>query len=244
MGLFLNYSFRSILVRKLTTTLTVLGLGLVVFVFAAVLMLGMLPYQLAGYGAIQPRLAESALAMWGAIPDGQTAWFNFHWASRIYSAASFGIAILLAAAATSWKNRTAGIIAKTAVVGYIGLMAAFHAGLSVDWREANQMRNELVAGLVKEVPDLKPGSNLVFVDFQLSHKRVVVFRGWLGLKELVRKIKAVLLEIKEISPIDEVKFYDMSQALNLDERIAARMATMDDESGLVLPEEAADVQMG
>jgi len=39
MGLFLNYSFRSILVRKLTTTLTVLGLGLVVFVFAAVLML-------------------------------------------------------------------------------------------------------------------------------------------------------------------------------------------------------------
>jgi ABC-type antimicrobial peptide transport system permease subunit len=39
MGLFLNYSFRNILVRKLTTTLTVLGLGLVVFVFAAVLML-------------------------------------------------------------------------------------------------------------------------------------------------------------------------------------------------------------
>jgi len=153
---------------------------------AAILILGMLPYQLAGYGAIPPTLPESALAMWAVIPDGQTSWFNFHWASRIYSAASFGIAILLAAAATSWKNRTAGIIAKSAVVGYIGLMAAFHAGLGVDWREANQMRNELVAGLVKEVPDLKPGSNLVFVDFQLSHKRVVVFRGWLGLKELVR----------------------------------------------------------
>lgn len=39
MGLFLNYSFRNILVRKLTTTLTVLGLGLVIFVFTAVLML-------------------------------------------------------------------------------------------------------------------------------------------------------------------------------------------------------------
>ncbi|MDX9857051.1 MAG: HDOD domain-containing protein [candidate division Zixibacteria bacterium] len=64
------------------------------------------------------------------------------------------------------------------------------------------------------------------------------------IEKSVRKIKAVLLEIKEISPIDEVKFYDMSQALNLDERIAARMATIDDESGLVLPEEAADVHMG
>ncbi|MBD3401480.1 HDOD domain-containing protein [candidate division GN15 bacterium] len=58
----------------------------------------------------------------------------------------------------------------------------------------------------------------------------------------IRKIKAVLLEIKDISPIDEVKFYDMSQALNLDERIAKRMATLDEESGLVLPEEAVDIQ--
>lgn len=39
MGLFLGYSLRNLLVRKLTTTLTVLGLGLVVFVFAAVLMM-------------------------------------------------------------------------------------------------------------------------------------------------------------------------------------------------------------
>lgn len=62
------------------------------------------------------------------------------------------------------------------------------------------------------------------------------------IEKSVRKIKAVLMEIKDISPIDEVKFYDMSQALNLDERIARRMATMDDESGLVLPEEAADLQ--
>lgn len=37
--LFLKYSFRNLLVRKLTTLLTVLGLGLVVFVFGAVLML-------------------------------------------------------------------------------------------------------------------------------------------------------------------------------------------------------------
>jgi len=39
MSLFITYSLRNLFVRKLTTTLTVLGMGLVVFVFAAVLML-------------------------------------------------------------------------------------------------------------------------------------------------------------------------------------------------------------
>jgi putative ABC transport system permease protein len=39
MTLFLSYSLRNLLVRKLTTVLTVLGLGLVVFVFCTVLML-------------------------------------------------------------------------------------------------------------------------------------------------------------------------------------------------------------
>ncbi|HWO58154.1 MAG TPA: ABC transporter permease [bacterium] len=40
MGLFLSYTWRNLTTRKLTTALTVLGMGLVVFVFAAVLMLG------------------------------------------------------------------------------------------------------------------------------------------------------------------------------------------------------------
>jgi HD-like signal output (HDOD) protein len=57
----------------------------------------------------------------------------------------------------------------------------------------------------------------------------------------IKKIKAVLLEIGEISPIDEVKFYNMSQALNLDERIAARMESLDSDTGLVLPKEVAEV---
>ncbi|MEO5359650.1 MAG: ABC transporter permease [Nitrospirota bacterium] len=39
MGLMLQYSLRNLLRRRLTTTLTALGMGLVVFVFAAVLML-------------------------------------------------------------------------------------------------------------------------------------------------------------------------------------------------------------
>ncbi len=53
-----------------------------------------------------------------------------------------------------------------------------------------------------------------------------------------RKIVAVLEEIKEISPIDDVAFYEMSQAMKLDDRIEKRMQTSQHDSGLVLPEEA------
>ena len=54
----------------------------------------------------------------------------------------------------------------------------------------------------------------------------------------INKIRAVLEEIKDISPIDEVEYYDMSQAMNLDERIATRMSKLSEDTGLVLPESA------
>jgi len=43
----------------------------------------------------------------------------------------------------------------------------------------------------------------------------------------VRKIVAVLDEMKEISPIDKTRFYNMSEAMNLDDRIAARLEKME-----------------
>ncbi len=57
----------------------------------------------------------------------------------------------------------------------------------------------------------------------------------------IRKIVAVLEEIKEISPIDDIAFYEMSKAMKIDDRIERRMAQLGNESGLVLPEEAADL---
>lgn len=45
----------------------------------------------------------------------------------------------------------------------------------------------------------------------------------------ILKITAVLAEIKEISPIDEVEFYDMSQAMKVDDRIEKRMKMMAEE---------------
>lgn len=42
----------------------------------------------------------------------------------------------------------------------------------------------------------------------------------------ILKISAVLAEIKEISPIDDIEFYDMSQAMKVDDRIERRMKKM------------------
>ena len=53
----------------------------------------------------------------------------------------------------------------------------------------------------------------------------------------VNKIVAVLAEMKDISPIDEVEFLSTSKAMNMDDRIAKRMQTMEGDSGLVLPVE-------
>jgi len=54
----------------------------------------------------------------------------------------------------------------------------------------------------------------------------------------VKKIVAVLAEMKEVSPMGEVEFLSASRAMNMDERIQKRIEEMDKESGMVLPEEA------
>lgn len=48
--------------------------------------------------------------------------------------------------------------------------------------------------------------------------------------ESVRKIIAVIEEMKEVSPIDQKKFDSMSKAMNIDDRIKSRLARMEKES--------------
>lgn len=59
------------------------------------------------------------------------------------------------------------------------------------------------------------------------------------IENAVRKTVAVIAEIKDISPIDEVEFYTMSQAMKLDDRISRRVKELAEDSGLVLPDDAA-----
>jgi hypothetical protein len=155
-----------------------------------ILVLGMLPYQLAGYGSFAPQLVETLMVKCGVMPDGDLSWFNFTWASRIYSSASYGVAILLAFGLTVWQHSSAKLIGKTAALVVIGFMAVFHAGLSQDWREAAEIRNDLVRSLVSQAPAVKSGTNFVFLDIACSHKRAEVIRKENGLRELVQMLHA------------------------------------------------------
>jgi len=59
-------------------------------------------------------------------------------------------------------------------------------------------------------------------------------------EQSIWRIAAVLAEMKEISPIDDVEFYHMSQAMNLDDRIKQRVKQLSKESGLVMPNEVEE----
>ena len=154
----------------------------------AILVLGMLPYQLAGYGSVPPKLVDSVLVKWGLLPHGDATWFNFNWSSRIYSSSSFGLAILLAAFATMWKTRALRLAGQVIAVAALGFMALFHSGLSTDWKEAAEIRNGLTRSLVSQAPEVEPHTNFVFLNLDSRHKRAVVFRGWMGLKALTRML--------------------------------------------------------
>ncbi len=162
------------------TYVAVLGLG--------ILFLGMVPYQIAGYGGSDPKIVDTVLAQWGQVSEQHPAWFNFNEASRIYSSASYGVAILIAVAATGWKRTIIRNVAQILVVIAIGCMAAFHAGLSLDWKEASVIRNELARSLISRAPSVQTGTNFVFIDLALYHKRAAVIRGWAGLRELTRML--------------------------------------------------------
>ncbi len=160
--------------------LIVIGIGILFF--------GMLPYQLAGYGSESPTLINTVLAKWGIIKDSGSAWFNFHEAGRIYSSASYGLAILMGTLVTCWQARKAKLLANSAAVTCIGFMVLFHAGLSVDWKEAAHDRNDLLRSLISRVPGVKPKTNFVFFDLESYHERAVVVRGWAGLRDMVRML--------------------------------------------------------
>ena len=159
-----------------------LGLG--------ILLLGMAPYQLAGYGMFSPRLVDSLLVKCGLLPQGDLSWFNFTWSSRIYSSASFGAAILLAAGLVGWRKPSANAVGKAVALVVIGFFAVFHTGLSQDWREAAEVRNNLIRSLVAQVPAVRSGTNFLFLDIDCSHKRAEVVRKWNSMRELIRMLYA------------------------------------------------------
>ena len=156
----------------------------------AIIVLGMAPYQLAGYGSLIPKISETVMTKYGLIEGEYTPWFNYNWSSRIYSSASFGVAILFALFMTFWKTLRARYVAYSLGSAFMGLAVVFLASLIVEWTEAAQIRNSICRSFVSQVPDVELGTNLLFLDLESYHKRAAVFRGWNGLRELVKMIYA------------------------------------------------------
>jgi hypothetical protein len=156
----------------------------IIFLGLCIFLLGMLPYQLAGYGSVIPDISETFLTKAGVI-DGSTKWFSFDAMSRIYSSASFGIAIIIAAVLTLWRSPWQRKLSASVAALILGCMIAFHVGLRVDWKEAAQIRNDIVKSLITQVPNVIPNTNLIFLDLECNHKRAAVFRGWIGLRSLI-----------------------------------------------------------
>jgi len=153
-----------------------------------ILLLGMVPYLMAGYGSTTPTIAETVRVKWNFFPSDAASWFNFNWSSRIYSSGTFGLAILIAALCAGWKKPWVQVVTKVGAIAVLGGMVVFHAGLMTDWQEAAQIRNSLVRSLVSQVPGVQPETNFVFLNLDCRHKRAAVFRHWGGLRELVRML--------------------------------------------------------
>ena len=137
----------------------------------AVLVLGMLPYLLAGYNPAM----------------------GFTSQSRVYSSGTFGLAILFALLFSAPKDKRILFGTKVIAVGMIGLMAVFLADLRIGWQEATDKREKLLASLLKQVPDVKPGTTFLLMDVQSyvskgGMDRAVVFQGVDGIGEFVRML--------------------------------------------------------
>lgn len=137
-----------------------------------------------------PLLTGCVLILLGTAPyimAGYSSEPGFTSQSRVYSSAGFGISLLFAMLCCSWKSTLPNFIASVLGLVLVLFMAAFFAGLRSDWQEAGKIRREICADLLRQVPDVAPGTTFLFKDLQsYLGKRAVVFQGVDGLGEFVR----------------------------------------------------------
>ncbi len=176
-----------------------IGAGCLVLVFAAVLLFsnrgpGPSEQNSSGTGTvnepIQMLLWAAGLILLGTLPylmAGYGASVGFHGESRVYSTASFGLAILLGCAVTVWNRRSVLFVAKLAAVIALSFMAMFHVDLRRSWQEAEKINCDLWTSLSSQVPDVAPGTSFLFLDLQsYVSNRAIIFGGVNGLREFIR----------------------------------------------------------
>lgn len=129
------------------------------------IVLGSLPYLMAGYGAT----------------------VGFFGQGRIYLVAGFGVAILFGAAATAFRSGWPARISRSAAVACIMAMVLFHADLRRDHQAAHEIREEVWKSLRSQAPSVAPGTVFLFLDLQsYIGNRAVVFGGVYGLKDFIK----------------------------------------------------------
>jgi hypothetical protein len=151
--------------KNASGTSTKSDLFLILLSAAGLVLLGAIPYLMAGYGAA----------------------LGFHGESRIYSTSSFGLAMLFGFVSTVWSRRNALTVAKLAAVIVLGFMAMFHTDLRRSWQEAENINCRLWSTLDRQVPGVAGGTSFLFLNLQsyLSN-RAIIFAGVNGLREFIR----------------------------------------------------------
>lgn len=143
------------------------GLPFMMLAGGSVLILGMAPYLLAGYGAV----------------------FNFISSSRIYSSATFGVAILLGSLITSWRDKRILVVMKVLGVTLIGFMAMLQLDLRRDWQEAARINRNLWTSFIRQAPGVTPNTTFLFLDLQsYIGDRAIVFGGTHGLDAFIQML--------------------------------------------------------
>jgi hypothetical protein len=141
----------------------------VAVVGASIVILGILPYALAGY--------QSKV--------------EFTSQSRIYSSSSFGLAILVGLFFSMSADSRLKKLQKAAAIVLIAFMAAFLAGLRINWQAAEEKRSAIYSSLRQAVPAVAPGTTFLFLDLQsyISGAKTgsaVIFQGVDGLDEFIK----------------------------------------------------------
>lgn len=132
----------------------------------SVMCLGVAPYLIAGYS-----------------PD-----LGFTSQSRIFSSAGFGAAALISILATmSDLKKSVGRVIGFFLLTFVFLSALSQISLREDWIQAKEYRDNVTSKLLTEVPEVKKGSNFLFLDLQwYLGDKAVVFQGVDGIKEWIR----------------------------------------------------------
>jgi hypothetical protein len=131
----------------------------------ATFMLGVFPYLLAGYDSIP----------------------GFTSQSRVYSSASFGFALLLAAFVSAPRKPALRVAAHVLAAVFILVQGALFAGLRVDWQEAARIRASICSGILKQAPNVKDGTRILLYNVQsYISNRAVVFQGVYGINDFIK----------------------------------------------------------